>query len=503
MKKVYRAHPIMIAENMGKLLFLLIIPIFRGLISAFEGGFSEWLRGAWFDILTLTVIVIMAVIEWYCLEIDFDKEKLRVKSGIFYKKVRCIELKRVCAANITQPFYLKPIRAVHIVVDTLAGNSRNPDMDLTVSRALAERIISTQRLRRFDGGNMRIYKPNTVNIAILSVMISNSLAGVLFLSTFISQAGKLLSTTITERLVGTFKYFAQTLAFGIPPAAAAFAYILLFGWLYSVLTNMIRYQNFAVSRKDDTLLISGGVITNRDYLIDVKCISYIDIRQTLMSRLFGVYSVFINVVGFSKKKDDLSAVMPAATHSGLKRYMQKILPEYHADERQLKPNAGAVFKFIIEPIWACVLVPVITALICFFFEEWRDVAVFVGAMLMMPAIWFLAVRLIDFFTSGISFDGEYYTLRYSKGMFLHTVIIPKDKIAYVDLRQSIIQKMDRKCDVKLRTVYESRMIHHIRNLDRQNVMDLCGFDMGCYDETITPVKKCVRFKRGENKCCEN
>ncbi len=479
----------MIIENVGRFLFLLIFPLLRGFISALNGGIGEWFNGAWFDVLTVCVIIVMAGAEWYCLTIDFKPDEIMVRSGIFYRKEKRINLDRVCVASITQPFYLKPVRAVHIVMDTLAGNSSEVDLDLTVSQRLSEIIVSTQKLRRFDSKKINVYKPKTVNVAILSVMISNSLAGVIFLSTLVSQSGRILSNTISETLVGTFKYLAQTLAFGIPPAAAAFAYLLLFGWLYSVMLNMIRYQNFMVGRKDGTLLISGGIITNRDYLIDISSINYVDIRQTLISKLFGVYSVFVNAVGFGKRKDDLAAVMPAATKKGLERYMMRIMPEYHAAKRQLKPNAGAIFKFIIEPIWACVLTPAFTALICIVFREWSDVAFFVGAMIMLPSVWFLAVRLVDYFTSGVAFDGEYYTLRYSKGMFLHTVIIPKEKVAYVDLRQSIIQKMDSKCDVKIRTVYESRKIHHIRNVDRQNMIDLCGFDLGCWDETITPIKR--------------
>lgn len=472
---------------MGRFLFLLVFPLLRGFISALQGGIGEWFNGAWFDVLTLFVIVILAAAEWRCLTIDFKRDEMIVRSGVFWRRTKRIKLGKVCVVSVTQPFYLKPVRAVHLVVDTLAGNAAEVDLEITVSRALSEKIIETQKLKRFDSSAAKIYKPKALNVAVLSVMISNSLAGILFLSTFISQSGRILSDTLTERILGTFQYFAQRLAFGIPPAAAAFAYILLFGWLFSVGVNMIRYQNFTVGRSGRSLLISGGVVTNRDYLIDTDSINYVDIRQTLMSRIFGIYSVFVNAAGFGKRKDDLAAVMPAATRNGLNRYMNRIMPEYQVSRRQLKPNRGAVFKFIIEPLWACVLTPAVTAVIWLIFDEWRDVTVFVGAMIMLPALWFFAVRFIDYLTSGIAFDGEYYTLRYSKGMFFHTVIIPKDKVAYVDLRQSIIQKTDGKCDVKLRTVYESQKIHHIRNLDRQNVIDLCGFDLGCWDETLTPL----------------
>ena len=141
---------------------------------------------------------------------------------------------------------------------------------------------------------------------------------------------------------------------------------------------------------------------------------------------------------------------------------------------------------------ACVLIPAAATVVYLLFERWRDVTVFIGVMLMLPAVWFLAIRLWDFFTSGVAFDGEYYTLRYSKGMFLHTVIIPKSKMAYVDVRQSIIQKTDQKCDVKFRTIFESRNIHHIRNIDRQEAIDICGLDVDAGDETKTPIRPAVK-----------
>ena len=62
------------------------------------------------------------------------------------------------------------------------------------------------------------------------------------------------------------------------------------------------------------------------------------------------------------------------------------------------------------------------------FPSWRDFALFTGVMACVPAYWFLTVRLIDFATSGIGRTGDCYTLRYSSGYSLHTVVLPKRKI---------------------------------------------------------------------------
>ncbi|MFQ9873356.1 MAG: PH domain-containing protein [Oscillospiraceae bacterium] len=490
--KCYRAHPIMILENLWRFLFLLILPLVRGFFAALQGGLGDWLAGAWFDILVLLVMVGLSVIQWLRFQIRFTDRLLQVDWGIFYRKRSRIQLDQVCTVSVVRPFFLKPFGAVHMTVDTLAGNSDTVDLRLTISRKLSEQVIRGQNLREYDRSEVRSYRPGTVNVAVLSIMMSNSLAGILFLVALISQLGNLLGEAFSNRIVGTFQRFAQMMAFGIPPAAAALAYILLFGWLYSVLLNMVRYQRFTVGRTHKALLISGGVITNRDYCIALDSINFVDIRQTLMSRLFGIYSVFVNAVGFGKQKDDLSAVLPATTRQGMRRCMAYLLPEYREKQRQLKPNAGAIFKFIIEPIWACVLIPAAATAVYLLFERWRDVTVFIGVMLMLPAVWFLAIRLWDFFTSGVAFDGEYYTLRYSRGMFLHTVIIPKSKMAYVDVRQSIIQKTDQKCDVKFRTIFESRNIHHIRNIDRQEAIDICGLDVDAGDETKTPIRPAVK-----------
>ncbi len=61
----------------------------------------------------------------------------------------------------------------------------------------------------------------------------NTLTGVVFASTLISQSGNLLGKEFEDQLVVKLTDIARVLAFGLPPAAALLAYILLGGWLIS------------------------------------------------------------------------------------------------------------------------------------------------------------------------------------------------------------------------------------------------------------------------------
>ena len=79
---------------MGSFLFLLIIPLARGALS-FGASFSEWLSGAWVDILALCAIIGMAVLRWYCIYYYFTPEAIHISEGIFAKHTVSLPLSRL------------------------------------------------------------------------------------------------------------------------------------------------------------------------------------------------------------------------------------------------------------------------------------------------------------------------------------------------------------------------------------------------------------------------
>ena len=465
--KLRHAHPVMILEYLWRFMYLLIIPLVRGVGLALSSGLSGWLRGVWIDLLVLAVIITLAVAKWWCLTFCGSPCGVTVCGGLFWRSKIYISQAKIDTLAVTCPYYLKPLRAVRLRADTKAGRFNKADIKITLFKADAEEIFAGREIfYKVNENKVAEYKPHGAYIVALAAILSNSFAGVLFFATFISQSGTLLGEEFEARVVGTFQSFTKLMAFGVPPAAATIAYLMLFGWVFTFLLNLFRLKNFCATRSSGLLSISGGLFTNRRYSIAVREINYADIRQGVLTKLLGLYSVFVQAVGYGKAKDDVSAIIPALKITELTRTVGLLLPEFKLTRRQAKPNFGALLRFITDALWAAVLLPVATFMLMRFLPTWREFIQFVGFMGCLPAYLFLAVRIIDFTSSGIGRQGDIYTLRYSSGFKLHTVIMPRSRVATITLRQSVFQKMDNKCDVLIYSLSEKRRKHHVRNIDK-------------------------------------
>ena len=120
------------------------------------------------------------------------------------------------------------------------------------------------------------------------------------------------------------------------------------------------------------------------------------------------------------------------------------------------------------------LLPVVAWLVSLWLPDWSDFIWYTGWMATVPAIWFLLVRLFDFATSGLSRNGDMFTLRYSHFYYLHTIVLPKNRMAGFCLRQSILQRQDGRCDILVYSRSEGRKRHHLRNLLKKDAAALFG-----------------------------
>ena len=473
--RAIHAHPFSILTFLYRFLFLLIIPLARGFISALTGDIFSWVRGAWFDILIVALIIILAYQKWEHFQYHMDINGVYIATGIFFRSEFYIPQDRISTLSVIRPFWLRPFRIARIRIDTIAGDPRSPDAAFYVWSREADRISSLRAAppaMDSDGAPAQD-RPHLYELVLLSLLTSNSFIGIVFIATFFSHMGQILGEELSGILVTTFEELSRRIAFGLPPIFAGAALLLLCGWLVAFCISLLQVKNLFVCRSENTLHVSGGVLVQKEYSLRRDDVSFIDIRQSLTTRLLRLYSVYINAIGFAKdKKSDIAAVIPFSSKKRTQKRLALLLPEYRLSQRTLKPNGGAIFKFIIEPLWPCLLIPAGTIAACWLLPSWVEIIRFAGFMLCLPAFWFLGVRLLDFASSGVSCCENYYTLRYSKLYHLHTVVFSYDKISLINIRQSILQRGDDKCDLVISTRAEGHMRHHIRNLDRSASLEI-------------------------------
>ena len=79
-------HPIMIFENLSRFIFLLIIPLLRGFLYAILGGsLYEWLEGAWFDLLIVTIMIAASVLQWAFFRYAIYRRGILVHRGVLFR----------------------------------------------------------------------------------------------------------------------------------------------------------------------------------------------------------------------------------------------------------------------------------------------------------------------------------------------------------------------------------------------------------------------------------
>lgn len=468
------AHPLTIFFNLGQVLYLTIIPVLRGFFFALQGDLAQWVQSAWIDILVFVAMLVLAAWRWWVVRYTFTAQGLRLHTGWLMRKQIFVSWKRITTISSYEAFYLRPFYASWLRADTIGGSAGKADFSILVWRDDARHIIE-QNLPQGEAQQPWKYVPRTRSIWSLSLLTSNSLAGILFIATFVSQSGRLLGEEFSDILIDTFEEAARMLAFGLPPAAAAIGYILLAGWFIGFFLTFMRYKNFEVARRENLLSICGGALSTRHYNIHYDDINFIDIRQSITTKLLRLYSLYVSAVGYAKRKDDISCVIPTENQRVFSLNRRHLFPTFIPSARQIVPKARGILRYIGVALCLCAAIPLATVIVIWIFPNWRDFSLFVGVMSTIPAVLFLVIRIIDFSTAGVSATDSCYTLRYSKGFYLHTIIIPKDKVVSVEFRKSFFQRFTPYCDLIIGTRAENRVHHRCRNLDMASLQKLFQF----------------------------
>ena len=83
-----RTHPITILEFVSKYLFMLLIPVLRGLfyLLTTSHDFYNWLAGAWVDLLVVLFILLASYLRWRFQFYRYDEQGLTVLRGVLIRR---------------------------------------------------------------------------------------------------------------------------------------------------------------------------------------------------------------------------------------------------------------------------------------------------------------------------------------------------------------------------------------------------------------------------------
>ncbi|MEG2597087.1 MAG: hypothetical protein RR977_01565, partial [Oscillospiraceae bacterium] len=186
---------------------------------------------------------------------------------------------------------------------------------------------------------------------------------------------------------------------------------------------------------------------------------------------FGFYSAMISCTGYGKDKSELAALFPAVTKRELQQNLQLILPEIQPSARQYKPPFRTITRFLIPPLTTLLLTFFGFFILHLFFQNFHDFILFIGIMTHIPIVWWLFVKIAAFFHVGIGINNDVYTFRSTYAYAIYTTVVHKNKIAKIEIRQSLFQKMAKCSDVIIYTYHEKKHRLVVQNVNDKGVAE--------------------------------
>lgn len=457
-----RQHPIKILVRISHFAILLVIPLLRALL--FSGGnLQKWISGAWVDILVFLFIIGAGFIVWYFDLYCLSKEGVYKYNGIFKISQTFLPYKTISQIAIESPWYLKIIGGVKVRIDSPDKSHRKSDLEIIIGVKKADEF--------FDKINGNINVKKTIKggffpILGLILLSSNGLTGALYFFTFIYQSGNILGAEFEKKIMNSVTSTANILAIGLPPFAFIISLFILIGWLVSFIINAIRYAHFSVERKGNILYINNGLFIDRHkYLSSFKDINFIEIKQTIFTKILSLYSVFIGIIGYGKGKNEKNIFIPTFKIKDSLKYIQTILPEFKWTKPDMRPPNKFFFRFLAIPFYFFILIIILVLFFYIYFDNFRTLTLFIGCMLWIADAFLFIIKIISFFETGISLKDDYITICYSKRFAFYKVCFNTEKLVKVTIRQTPFQNKANCCSMIFYLYGENSSKHIVPNIE--------------------------------------
>ncbi len=445
-RSIYREHRLRILRYSAKSIWLLIFPLLRGIhVSRFDADrIYSWIKGAWFDIAILAVILLFGLLKWRCSRIIITNEKIVHIEGIFFESRRVIPLKNVSSFTVEAPFYLRPFRAQRVFLSTNGGAGERR-MRLIVGEPEVCAIRESVEKNSEKSCTGYEYYPGAVLLVLYSLFFSSSLTGAVYIALFMFRGGEIareLTAVSFDRIAYETTKLTGLFIRSIPYATVLVGSLFLSAWVISFIVNFSRYYGFRLCREAGRTEILCGLSVLRKTEIRNDRICYAELRQTFIMKLAGLYSVNINCGGYPAGKRRQPVIYPVIK-------ARRMLKLNKGSEQKVAPKITSLWQYIWKPILSGVSACYLSALLAEKSNELSQFTELFTLMALLFTLWRTIIGAVSLLTGYIKTDGERIIISCAKGSIFSTVIADKSSLSEVKIKATVFQRLFGKCSISL------------------------------------------------------
>lgn len=437
MSKPKRLHPTAMIFKILEMIKDSIIGLLPLAVLILRDGFFGYIFYIVIGIVAL--MITSSIIYWLRFTYEVTDDEIRIEQGLFIRKKRYISKNRIQSIDLTQSVIHRIFGLTKVQIET-AGSDRDVDASLSsVQMVEGERIHDElkstngvendeEELDNFD------FHPDpkrevTTKRLVIAGSTSGSLGVLLGLFGFLfSQMESILPESFYDEM------FAFFLSLAINVIVILVIVVVLVLYLLGILGTVIKYGKFTITRYENELFITRGLLEKKQMTIPLKRIQAVGITESIIRQPFGFCTVYVEIAGGEVQEGSgtKTLLFPILKKTEVRSFLEEILPEYaHIPENMNPAPKRALPYYLVRALF----IPVIALIATFIFiPEWYIIPVIV--FILGAILGYLNYRAV-----GYHLDEELNELTLSyRRIGKETVLLKHRRIQSITKSKHIIQR---------------------------------------------------------------
>jgi putative membrane protein len=414
----------------------------------------------------LTIIIITSVLNWHRFSYRIEEDELRLEYGIFIRKKRFISKHRIQSIDLTQHILHRIFKLTKVEIET-AGTGAEAEASLICVTLPEGEAIRTelksigQQLEQQEEKEDTITKTITRKQLLLAGATSGSIGVIMAIAGFVFSE--------MERFIPANFYddaYRWVIGLGILIMVVLIIGTLLLLWLLGIAGTMIKYWNFTITKVDEDIVITRGLLEKKQITIPLKRIQAVGYAESVIRQPFGYATVIAEIAGGTNEKgEDFSTVLfPVLKVGEIEAFLTQFLPMYVSIQGPIKSLPKRAWKYYFTRITLPAL--------ALFGVVWFVIPNFSWIPLLLLAL-VVGLSILQHKDAGFGMDGQRLLIRY-RTVNKVTMVLYHKRIQAFNKKQNWFHRKESLATLRLSIIGKMGMGRHytIKEIDRNDVDEL-------------------------------
>ena len=458
-KRTYRAHPLMMTGALKPLLFVLILPVIKGVLQYLTTGKMTGVLT--FETVAAATVLVLSYLSYRAFSISVDGEKTVIRKGFFLQRVSVIKNGRISCVSVKKSIPDLLFGSVTYIVNTEAGASGKPDFSFKLYQKDAREVLKAL----YGEENRAAIRFGTLKSAVFAAATSSAVSGLAVGVPIINNLGKILGVALSGILLGGISQASARFNKYFPPIVNVATALIVLGYMMSFLIGFVRLLGFRLLVGDVNIEVRYGLVARRRTVFKKTAVNDVCIEQTPLMRAFGMCSVRAAVGGYGDKKGEKAIIVPAARREAAKDTLEMIFPALCSLPASICPERSKTVKrrFLLPARIYALADIAATAALSAAFPSVARFLILCGAAIMAATVYYGNLCLKNYLAGGLCVSGN-VSARGSSGFTVREMYCEKDRVGEIKIRRTPADRAFGTCKVKITVRSESADSITVRNV---------------------------------------